>query len=181
MDDDLKKPKLENSDIVKSEPAEKEEKPLLELQIQLTQKEIFACLRETRRAGKGRLWVQTAILLLVFVYSIVPYIYSENHESSSLFIAVVSIAVIIAMWLVPEWQYRMEAKRKTAEGANLSLTVYEDKLVFVGENPVTIKPHGCKIKITDDLLILTIGSELIGIPRRLTDEDGWKLLREKLS
>ncbi len=161
---------------------EKEEKnqPLLTLRIRLEECEIYQCLMlGTRRAGKARNVVESVILGLMAVYCGAAFLLDETKEPVSLMLAVISLAVVAAIWLVPPLRMKHEARRIAEQKNVVYLSLYETQAAFGREKEKFVEYAACRPVLGEGMLVLEIGRELVGIPRRLTDEAGWELLCEK--
>lgn len=153
--------------------------PLKDIEIRLTEEEVYTCLKKTFHRSEKASWVESVILLFVFIYSVVGYITDANHAFSSLGIAIAALLILAAIWLVPVWHSRYTAKKVMENEPAMKLKIYDDRLVFGDENSVTIGYNDYQPILCGDLIILAFGAQTIGIPRRLTGEDGWNLLLQK--
>ncbi|HIW74596.1 MAG TPA: hypothetical protein H9684_09745 [Firmicutes bacterium] len=163
------------------EETEREDRqPLLTLRVRMEEKEIYRCLMlGTRRAGPARNIVQSVILGLLAVYCGAAYLLDEAREPVSLMLTVISLLVLAAIWVTPPLRMRSEARRIAEQGNELFLSLYEKEAAFGRENPKYAAYSACRAAVDGELLVLEIGRELVGIPRRVTDEAGWVLLLEK--
>ena len=150
----------------------------LTLDIRMTEEEIRRCLEAgVRRAGKGRVIAETVVLLVLTVYCIVAYFLDESRQLSSLLLALIALAVVAALWIVPPVRFRSLARREAEEGKTVRLILDGDTLRFgAGETPVEVPASRCRPIWRDELLVLEISGELVGVPRRVTGEDGWQRL-----
>lgn len=159
---------------------EHSEAPLLQLRVRLEKPEIYACLmRGTRRAGKLRNGIQSALLLLVAVNCVAAFVLDEKKDPASLGIAVVALLVLAAIWITPPFRMKYEAGLLAERGDEIQLALYAEEAVFGGKRQSYVSYGECRATADDTLLVLEIGGELIGIPRRATDGRGWALLMEK--
>lgn len=153
--------------------------PLKDIDVRLTEDEIYTCLKKTFHRSEKTSWVESAVLLIVFVYSLIGFITDANHAFSSIGVAISALLILAALWLVPIWHSRNSAKKLMENEPVMKLKIYEDRLVFGDENSVTIGYNEYQPVLCGNLIILSIGTQMIGIPRRLTGEDGWNLLLQK--
>ena len=74
---------------------EHSEAPLLQLRVRLEKPEIYACLmRGTRRAGRLRNGIQSALLLLVAVNCVAAFVLDEKKDPAPLGIAAAALLVL---------------------------------------------------------------------------------------
>lgn len=153
--------------------------PLKELEIRLTEDEIYTCLKKTFHRNEKTVWVESVVLLLVLIYSMVGFLTDAGHAFSSLGVAVAALAILAVIWLVPLWHCRFTARRVKEEGPVMKMKIYDDCLAIGEGNGRTVGFQECQPILCGDLLILSIGAQAVGIPRRLAGEDGWNLLAQK--
>lgn len=156
------------------------EAPLLQLRVRLEKPEIYACLmRGTRRAGRLRNGIQSALLLLVAVNCVAAFVLDEKKDPAPLGIAAVALLVLAAIWITPPFRMKHEAGLLAERGDEIHLALYAEEAVFGRKRQSAVSYGECRATADDALLVLEIGGELIGIPRRATDDRGWTLLMEK--
>ncbi len=154
--------------------------PLLTLRIRMQENEIYRCLLlGTRRAGPARRIAESVILGVMAVYCGAAYLLDEQKASASLLLALLSLAVLAAIWLVPPLRMRSAARQIAGQENEVFLSLYDKEAAFGKKNPKYIAYSSCRALLGEGLLVLEIGRELVGIPRRLTDPAGWSLLLEK--
>ncbi|HJD23096.1 MAG TPA: hypothetical protein H9694_03010 [Firmicutes bacterium] len=154
--------------------------PLLTLRIRMQENEIYRCLLlGTRRAGPARRIAESAILGVMAVYCGAAYLLDEQKASASLLLALLSLAVLAAIWLVPPLRMRSAARRIAGQENEVVLSLYGKEAAFGKKNPKYIAYSSCRALLGEGLLVIEIGRELVGIPRRLTDPAGWSLFLEK--
>ena len=154
--------------------------PLLTLRIRMNEEEIYQCLMlGTRRAGPARNIAESVILGVMAVYCGAAYLLDGAREPVSLMLAVLSLLIIAAIWLVPPLRMKHEARQIAAQGNEVFLSLYEEEAAFGRENPQYVPYSSCRAVVGGEMLALAIGYQLVGIPRRVTDEEGWGTLMEK--
>ena len=159
---------------------EHSEAPLLQLRVRLEKPEIYACLmRGTRRAGRLRNGIQSALLLLVAVNCVAAFVLDEKKDPAPLGIAAAALLVLAAIWITPPFRMKHEAGLLAERGDEIHLALYAEEAVFGRERQSAVSYGECRATADDTVLVLEIGGELIGIPRRSTDDRGWALLMEK--
>ncbi len=135
-----------------------------------------------RRAGKGRLLVQTIVLAVVGVTALVAFFLDGMREPMSAVIAAAATVLIPVMWLVPDARMRSMAKTAAEEGAAVHLWVFEDGLNF-GEQ-VTAAYYAFNgvywtmptEKTQQTLVLRTKSDEVVVIPKRELTDDQWQTL-----
>lgn len=155
---------------------------LVDTVICLTREEIFTCLKagSSRRAGRGRLVVQSVLLGLMAVYCFGGYFLSGGQSITSLMIGVAALIVLAALLLLPPLILRRSAEKEAAQEKCLRLRADEQALYF-GEEPERYPYTECHAEAVENLLLLRFqGGVLVGIPRRLTGEEGFAFLRSRL-
>lgn len=156
------------------------EAPLLQLRIRLEEPEIYACLmRGTHRAGRVRNGIQSAFLLLVAANCIAAFLLDEKKDPMPLVLTGIALLVLAAIWLTPPFRMKHEARQLAERGEEIQLALYAEKTIFGRERKIAVPYGECRATVGDSLLVLEIGRELVGVPRRATDEAGWALLMEK--
>lgn len=154
--------------------------PLLEMDYRLNHDEILACLKlDFKLNGTMKKRIQIILLILMTVFFITGYIMSGFKTHSSLFMAFASLLIIAAIWFVPQWHISHQAKLLAEDGSKLHFRLYENEIVFDGNNIVAMAISECKPFLYGNMLILEIGREIIGIPCRAAGEDGYRLLLDK--
>lgn len=157
---------------------EKNEAPLLDLEIQLSKREILNCLKVTSKKNKSRNIIQSVILVIVFAVSITSYFMDNMKYTQSLWIALASMIVFAIMWLVPRWHDRFTASQIAFEQPVVKLRLYEDTIDFSG-NKAKFPLRSCIPTLYGDLLVLEVGREIVGIPRRAAGEEEFAILLKK--
>lgn len=152
------------------------------LRYRLTQEEIVFCLKNgtRRRMGKGGLMVETVLLSALALYCLIAYVGEAFQQPSSLFFGVAALFLIAVIWIVPDRRFRSEAARLSEEAAPVHLTVYEDGLLFSGDEE-RYPFEGLTCRQTPEMLLLLFGMQIVGIPKRAADGDCWRFLCEKLT
>lgn len=155
--------------------------PLFSVNIRLNEDEIVTCLRKTSKRSKKSSWFQTVLLLLVVFNCIFSFLTDDKKTFSTLGIAVAALIVVAIIWLVPPLHNRYIAKQEMqSDSSELKLKVYEDTLVFGNETSTSFGFTECRPILCDKLIVLSIGTQVVGIPRRLLSEEEWSLLLVKL-
>lgn len=145
--------------------------PLCDVDVRLTEEEIARCLAADNRRSPARLWMQTGLLALMAVYWTVGYATDPAHSVSSLVPAAACVLLLIALWTVPAMLIRRRAHTLASDAAALRVRIYADRAVFGDDRPHTVYLHGIEPVFSEDLLMLNIGQQTVGIPRRLTGEE----------
>lgn len=166
---------LENNEIQESSFS-----PLFRVNIQMTEDEIVTCLKKTSRRSKKLSWFQTILLLLVIFNCIFGFITDVRKTTSTLWIGVAALAVIGVIWIFPPLYHRHIAREELrTDPIDLCMKVYDDQVVFGEETEKSYEYGECKPILCDNLIVLSIGTQVIGVPRRLLKEDEWNLLLNK--
>ena len=152
-------------------------KPVFSGEYKLSRAETGTLLKETAgRPGKVRMLVQSGLLVLVSVTGFVSWLLSDAADSMSLTIGVISLVVLAAMWLVPLLYFWIEAGNIESSMPLVNLTIYHDRIVFGGSLLREVVTEECELLKRDDMLIITVGRESVGLPRRVVTEEQWKSL-----
>lgn len=126
---------LENGSPVDEIPAAQ---PEVSVSYVLKQEEVYAALRDAKMfksAGKGQ-WVRSGLLVLVIAISVYNIILDHNYLGMGLFLILLSIALIAAIWVIPEMSMRGRA-REEADGTEIHVELCSDRIQM--------------LKMTDDL------------------------------
>jgi len=158
--------------------------PVFSGEYSLTREEIHRVLLSTaRRPGKIRMWVQTALLSLVAVAGIISFFAFEPHENRSLVMAAIAMIVLVIMRVLPGWYFWYEAGNIEKSLSSTKLTIFPERVMFDGEVPRSLSVGECTLAKSefDDLLVLCIGSESVGVPRRVMTVDQWDTVKAMFS
>lgn len=151
---------------------------------QLNEQEHYQAMQLTlRRASKGRLIFQAALLAVLAAFCLADFIMAPAPKPAiRLVIAITAIVLIPAQWLLPNWQFRRVARETAARGATLHLSIQPDAIrVEQGEQAVHV-PHAeweqkLSVYPKQQLAVLQIDQEQwIAIPRRVLPPESWELL-----
>lgn len=157
--------------------AEPAEAPLADVQICLTEEELRRSLQRSdlRRAGPGRLWVQTVLLVLLAAYCIAAFFLSGASSYASLGIGLAALILAGAQWIVPQLYIRHQARREYALGKQLRVRLYAEEIGFgSGETYEAVPYAACFTRVFDDMLLLHFqGGYLVALPRRVFDAERW--------
>jgi len=158
--------------------------PVFSGEYSLTRDEIRRVLVSTaRRPGKVRMRIQTVLLLLVAVFGIISFFVFEPHEKRSLVTSIIAVIVLAVMRLLPGWYFWYEAGNIEKSLSSTKLTVYPERVVFDGEVPRSLPVEKCVLVKSefDDLMVLSIGSESVGMPRRVMTAEQWDTVKVMFS
>lgn len=135
-----------------------------------------------RRAGTGRLIVQTVVMVFIAVTAAVSFVTDGMEEPMSAVIALAAAAVIPVMWVVPHRRMLAMAKTAAEEGASPHLWVFDEGLDF-GE-----QVQGAYYAFSDlywalptdetcnTLVLRTKSDDVIVIPHRALTDEQWTTL-----
>ena len=159
---------------------------LFDVRVRPTEEEWLEGLHRSglRRAGKGRLIVQTVAMVIVGAVALAAFFLDGMKEPMSAIIAAAAFLVIPVMWLVPEQRMRSMAKTAAEEGSTVHLWLFEDGFDFGEEVTAAYYAfdavhYAFPTDTTLPTLVLrTKSDEVVVIPKReLTDEQWGTLLR----
>lgn len=132
-------------------------------------------------AGKLRLIVQSLLMAVVGILSLIDFIAITPHRGMSLFIAIAALVVGVAQWLVMPFFRRSSVKQQLEEHATIHLSIYEKGIGFgEGERRMMFAFDSCHLIEDPDILILKVNQEFVGIPNRVLSEDDRLFLTEWL-
>ncbi len=141
---------------------------------------------ELRRAGKGRLIVQTVLLLAVAAWAMIAFFADAVKQPMSLVIGIVALVLIPVMWFVPELQMKSMARQMAENGTVMHLWVFEDGVDFGDRQPdgayYAFSRFFCDFPKEDTLQTLVWrfqNDDVVVVPRRALSEEQWQLLCEK--
>ena len=108
---------------------------IAEFDVTLTEQQAYDCLRKSeyfKTTGK-RAVVQTAILAFMTVYFLIDFFLSDVRRPFPLVMAGICVIVVAAIWLVPYFGMRAQAK-KSVTGKPFHVVVEEKRIrIGVGE------------------------------------------------
>lgn len=159
------------------------------VQLALSEEEILDGLRraELRRAGKGRLIIQTAVLVLVAAWSMIAFFGGGMTEWMSLAIGLTALVLIPVMWFVPEWQMRSMARSMAENGAAPHLWVFDDGVDFGEQQPqqayYPFHSFYCD-RPTEDaphqtLVLRFANDDVVVVPKSLLTVEQWNFFVDK--
>ena len=126
----------------------------------------------TGHAGKGRLVVQSVLMAVVGIISLIDFIAVQPRRGFSLFVAIAALVVGVAQWLVMPLFRRSSVKQQLAEDATVHLSIFEKGIGFGEGDRLMVFPFDkYRLIADDDLLILQMDHEFVGIPQRVISED----------
>lgn len=132
-------------------------------------------------AGRTRLILQSIALAVVGGISLIDFITIQPRRGMSLFLAVISLVVGVAQWIVMPLFRRAEVNRQLAENPTIRLALYEDGIAFgEGDGQMLFAFENCGVIAIEDMLILRVGREFVGLPDRVIGEDNRLLLTEQI-
>lgn len=142
---------------------------------------------ELRRAGKGRLTVQTILLTMIALWALIAFFAEEVKQPMSLVIGIVALVLIPVMWFVPTWQMSAMARQMADSETAVHLWVFEDGVDFGEEPPANAYYEFSRFfcdKPADDSAMQTLvwrfqNDEVVVIPRRALREEQWQFLCDK--
>lgn len=165
-------------EINENNDSEQSDQSLLDIEIRLTKQEIVTCLQATSGRSIRRQIVQTVILIIIFITCILSYFVEGMKTTGSLITAIASVVILAVLWLIPFWHDRFTAGQIASEQPIVRLKLYDDKIIFGGQNAI-FPLKSCRPTVCGDILILEIGHEIVGIPRRIAGEEGFEILMKK--
>lgn len=134
---------------------------------------------DIRRMGTAGRMVESAVLFLLAVWCIVPVFVQGTKALSSLFLGLLALLLLAALWLVPEWRAWHLSRLEAQDRPPTRLRVYEEGLRY-GEAE-EIHAFGTEILSSlPGLFVLRYGTQLMPIPHRDLPPDCLAFLREKL-
>ena len=160
-------------------------KPRIQLEIRLTKPEIETCLRATTfRRSKLRTGIETGILVLVFLYSGIAYVMDtlagQGGTGETLLVSFGALVVLGILWLLPLFELKREAASLAQSDSVIRLCVEDEGFVFEGKQSVRVPFASCRAQIMNDLFILEIGREIVGIPFHMLGTEDVLFLKQKL-
>ncbi len=159
---------------------EKSADPLWDLTYILTQDEIYRCAKagDIRRIGKTGTVVETVILGVMAVYCLSAFFLDGMGEGMPLFLGVASLALIAAIWAVPELRYRRAAVSQAQNRSPNRVRVFHQGFAFGADD--TLFLFGSEdVILTQNMWVLRYGAQLFPLPFRALPEDCRKFLQEK--
>lgn len=134
-----------------------------------------------KQFSRTRLIVQSILMAVVGVVSLIDFIAIKPHRGMSLFIAIAALVVGVAQWLVTPLFRRSSVKQQLAENETIRLSVFEQGLGFgEGEWMRFVPFDRCRLIEEKDLLIVQIDHEFVGIPTRVIREDTGRFLIDRI-
>ncbi len=141
---------------------------------------------ELRRAGKGRLTVQTVLLTMVALWALIAFVADDVKQPMSLVIGIVALVLIPVMWLVPDWQMKSMARQMAESGTVMHLWVFEDGVDFGEEMPSAAYYdfHTFYCSLPDDTAKDTMvwrfqNDDVVVVPKAALTKEQWNFLVEK--
>lgn len=133
----------------------------------------------TGHASKPRLIIQSVVMAVVGIISLVDYIAVQPRRGMSLFIAIAALVVGVAQWLImPAFRWS-SVRQQLAENTTIHLSVYEKGIGFgQGERMLIFPFDKCQLITEKDLLIVVVNHEFVGIPNRIISDDDRVFLME---
>lgn len=112
--------------------------PEISISYVLKQDEVYRALRDAKMfksVGKGQ-WIRSGLLVIVIAISIYNIFLDHSYLGMGLFLILLSIALIAAIWVIPEMSMRGRA-REEADGTEIHVELCSDRIQM--------------LKMTDDL------------------------------
>ena len=138
-----------------------------------------------RRAGKGRLIVQTVALAIAAVMSLISFFYDGMKEAMSAVIAAVALGLIPVMWFVPQWRMRSTARKAADDHMAAHVWLFEDGLDVSDHEPEKAYFRFADIHVslpTDDTLDTIVlrfkTDDVVVIPHRALSDEQWAMLTD---
>ena len=138
-----------------------------------------------RRAGKGRLIVQTVALVIAAVMSLVSFFWGGMKEPMSAVIAVVAFGLIPVMWFVPLWRMRSTARMAAEEQMTAHVWLFDDGLDVTDHEPETAYFRFADITValpaddTLDTIVLRFKTDdVVVIPHHALTDGQWEMLTQ---
>lgn len=153
-----------------------------EVSYTLTEQELYAALRRTRRrAGPVRLAVQTVALAVLAVAFAADFVW--QRQGGSLFLALALAVLAVGQWLFPAVAFRREARALAARATPVHLQVSEETIAAGSETVITSPLAECVFTaVSDELLLWVVDrTQSIAIPRRAVSEQTWKRLKMRVA
>ncbi|MBR5135320.1 MAG: hypothetical protein IKV35_06950, partial [Clostridia bacterium] len=154
----------------------------------LTKEEIEDGLRrgELRRASKGRLWIQTSLLVFVAAWSLVAFFGGGMTEWMSLVIGGVALVLVPVMWFVPTWQMKTIAEQTAEDAKPIHLWVFEDGIDFGDDRPETayysfggfFAYHPNEGDAIESIVLRFKTDDIVVVPRRALTDDQWDWFKQ---
>lgn len=131
-----------------------------------------------RKAGLGRMIVQSVLLLALAAYCFIPFLAGEH---GSWLVTVASLLLLAVQWIAPEVIFRRQAAERDVEKPILRLWLSDTAVaVGTGSDRVERTITDCREEWRQhgDMLYWQVGKEtVIPLPRRvLTEEQAHRLL-----
>ena len=135
----------------------------------------------TGHASRLRLIVQSVLLGLVGAASLYDFIALEPHRGMSLFIAIASLIIGVGQWLVMPLFRHNAIKDQVADAATIRFSLYEDGVGFgSGDSEMRFGFENCGHIALDDMVILRVGRDFVGVPNRVISDDIRLILTENI-
>ena len=140
--------------------------------IQLTADEARRCWE----SGANRPWkriVYTVLIGLLLANNVYLLIVGPV-QATAIVVSVLLFAAGAVLWLQPWWLRRQAIRSATVN--TLTVAAYDTYAAFGREDPLYVPWSQCRAILTDDLLVLHIDDQRVGIPRRALDDTAWEWL-----
>ncbi len=138
-----------------------------------------------RRAGKGRLIVQTVALAVAAVMALVSFFWDGMKEPMSAVIAAVALGLIPVMWFVPQWRMRSTARMAAEEQMTAHVWLFDDGVDVTDREPEKAYFRFADIRValpteeTLDTIVLRFKTDdVVVIPHRALTDEQWTMLTQ---
>ncbi len=132
-------------------------------------------------AGTLRLVIQSVLLAVVGSFCLYDYLTAAVKNGLSLFVAIAAVVIGVGQWLVMPLFRRSAVKQQVEEVPTIHLSLYDEQIGFgEGERELVFHYDSCSLLATEELLILGVNREFVGIPTRVIGEDHRLFLIEKI-
>lgn len=157
---------------------------LFDIRVRPTEAEWLDGLKRSglRRAGTGRLIVQTVLMVFIAVMAFLSFFIDGMNEPMSAGIGTAAAAIIPVMWIVPHRRMLSMARIAAEEGSSPHLWVFEEGFDFGEQVTGAYYAFGdvhwaCPEEGTLDTLVLrTKTDDVIVIPHRELTDAQWDRL-----
>lgn len=126
----------------------------------------------TSSLSRPRLIVQSVLMAVVGVISLIDFIAFEPHRGLSLFIAIAAAVVGVGQWFIMPFFRRSAVKQQLADNETIRLSVFDKGLGFGEAERMMFYPFDrCRLIREPELMIVQIDREFVGIPHREISEE----------
>lgn len=145
-----------------------QENKSVSLTYRLGKDDILLCLKSGRvfRTGGARAWVQTGLLAVLGAGFFASWLLYEEHDASNLVLAIVCVAVIVAVWLVPFFGMRARAKQAENEKEVTAVVTPEEISLGSGDSgwKIALDKTSCSWQAGGLLIVETPYGRMTALP-----------------